>query len=143
MSKQFPQSSQWLPKPIITWSIKTIIQKICTSTILQKKSDKPRFYTPMKAMVFQYQRKIFKNKWACGVQTYMKVLHSHCYCQHTQVPHHYLPQLAVEVKILLSMQELQIVVQLQPGRRKMLRDLECQMLIITKRISSNFKSYRF
>lgn len=76
----------------------------------------------MKAMLFQYQRKIFKNKLASSLQAYMKVLHSHCYCQHTQVPHHYLPELAVEVKTLLSMQELRIVVQLQPGRRKTLRD---------------------
>lgn len=48
----------------------------------------------------------------------MKVLQFHCYCQHTQVPRHYLQQLAVEVRTPLSMREQRNVPQLQPVRKK-------------------------
>ena len=45
------------------------------------------------------------------MKSYMEFLQPHCYGQHTPAPHHYLASLAVEVKIPLSTQEQQILVQ--------------------------------
>ena len=47
-------------------------------------------------------------------RSYMDFQQCHCYSQNIQVLHHYLASLAVEVKILLNMEEQQIVGRWQP-----------------------------